>query len=138
MDDDRRAGRTDRQRDGDAAEDLVASRLAAAGWTILARNVRIGRGEIDIVAVDPGPPPALVVVEVRWRRGRDFGLPEETVDWRKRRHVRMAAFGLLDRGLPDGRDLPTLPLRFDLVVVEPPPRPGGEPRVRHHRHVIGG
>ena len=130
--------RTDRQRAGDAAEDLVAERLAAAGWTIVARNVRVGRGELDLIAVDPGPPAALVVVEVRWRRDRSFGLPEETVDWRKRRHVRMAALALLDRGLPDGRPLPPLPLRFDLVVVEPPARPGEDPRVRHHRHVVDG
>jgi hypothetical protein len=52
--------------------------------------------------------------------------------------VRLAALALLDRGLPDGRELPALPLRFDLVVVEPPSRPGQEPRVRHHRHVVGG
>ena len=35
--------------------------------------------------------------------GRDFGLPEETVDHRKRARVRAAAYGLLERGsLPDG------------------------------------
>ena len=65
-------------------------------------------------------------------------LPEETVDWRKRRHVQLAALALLDRGLPDGTPLPPLPLRFDLVVVEPPVAPGDAPRVRHHRHVVDG
>jgi putative endonuclease len=123
--------RTAAQRAGDAAESLVAARLARAGWTILARNVHVGRHEIDLVAVDPGPPAALVVVEVRWRAERSFGLPEETVDHRKRVRVRAAAYGLLDRGtLPDGSALPRLPLRFDLVVVEP----GG--RIRHHRHAM--
>jgi putative endonuclease len=125
--------RTPAQRSGDAAEDLVASRLVEAGWTILARNVHIGRHELDLVAIDPGPPPALAVIEVRWRRSRDFGLPEETVDHRKRVRVRAAAYGLLDRGVtPGGLTVPRLPLRFDLVVVEPGER-GGEPRVRHHR-----
>jgi putative endonuclease len=125
--DDRR--RTKAQRAGDAAEALVAERLVAAGWSILARNVHVGRHEIDLVGIDPGPPPTLVVVEVRWRGARDFGLPEETVDHRKRVRVRSAAYGLLDRGvLPDGSPLPRLPLRFDLVVVEP-----GD-RLRHHRH----
>lgn len=135
MDDADPPGRTEQQRAGDAAESLVAERLTAAGWTILARNVRVGRAELDLVAVDPGPPAAVVVVEVRWRRSRSFGLPEETVDWRKRRHVRMAGLAILDRGLPNGEPLPRLPLRFDLVVVEPPLRIGGEPRVRHHRHL---
>jgi putative endonuclease len=119
------------QRAGDAAESLVAERLEAAGWSVLARNVHVGRFEIDLVAVDPGPPSALVVIEVRWRGDRGFGLPEETVDHRKRVRVRAAAYGLLDRGsLPDGRPLPRLPLRFDLVVLEP----GG--RLRHHRHAL--
>jgi Predicted endonuclease distantly related to archaeal Holliday junction resolvase len=123
--------RTDAQRSGDAAEALVADRLTAAGWTILARNVHVGRYELDLVAVDPGPPPALVAVEVRWRAGRDFGLPEETVDHRKRSRIRAAAYGLLERGaLPDGSLLPHLRLRFDLVVVEP-----GD-RMRHHRHAM--
>jgi putative endonuclease len=130
--------RTVGQRAGDAAEELVAVRLAAAGWTILARNVRVGRGELDIVALDPGPPAALAVVEVRWRRDRAFGLPEETVDWRKRRQVRLAALALLERGLPDGQPLPQLPLRLDLVVVEPSTNPADEPKVRHHRHALGG
>jgi putative endonuclease len=123
--------RTAAQQAGDAAETLVAARLADAGWTVLARNVHVGRHELDLVAVDPGPPAALVVVEVRWRAGRDFGLPEETVDHRKRVRVRAAAYGLLDRGvLPDGSPVPRLPLRFDLVVVEP-----GD-RLRHHRHAM--
>ena len=48
--------------------------------------------------MDPGPPPALVVVEVRWRARRDFGLPEETVDGRKRARLHRAAFALRDGG----------------------------------------
>ena len=125
------SGRTAAQLAGDTAEELVAARLSEEGWTVLARNVHVGRHELDLVAVDPGPPQALVVIEVRWRSGRDFGLPEETVDHRKRARVRAAAYGLLDRGtLPDGQPVPRFPLRFDLVVVEP----GG--RLRHHRHAM--
>jgi hypothetical protein len=59
-----RATSTAAQRIGDAGEALIASRLEGAGWTILARNVRVGRDELDLVAIDPGPPRALVVVEV--------------------------------------------------------------------------
>ena len=119
--------RTPAQRAGDAAESFVAASLLAAGWTILGRNVHVGRQEIDVVAVDPGPPPALVVVEVRWRGRRDFGLVEESVDGRKRTRIHQAAYALLDRG-----GMPHLPLRFDLIVVEPDPG-GGKPRMRHHR-----
>ena len=123
--------RTAAQQAGDAAETLVADLLTAAGWTILARNVHVGRHEIDIVAVDPGLPAALVVIEVRWRTSRTYGLAEETVDHRKRVRIRAAAYGLIERGtLPDGSPVPRLPLRFDLVAVEP----GG--RLRHHRHAM--
>ena len=125
--------RTQAQQAGDAAESLVLGRLVEAGWTVLARNVHVGRHELDLVAVDPGPPRALVIVEVRWRASRGFGLAEESVDYRKRGNVRLAAYGLLDRGLlPDGARLPRLPIRFDLVVVEPG-EGGGDPRIRHHR-----
>jgi len=121
--------RTAAQSAGDDAEAFAAAQLRTLGWRVLARQVRVGRAELDLLAIDPGPPPALVVVEVRWRSRRDFGLAEETVDGRKRARLHRAAFTLRDIGqLPDGTRLPSLPLRFDLLVVEP----GG--RLRHHRH----
>lgn len=128
--------RTLAQRAGDAAEDAVAARLAAQGWRLLGRRIRAGRSELDIVAVDPGPPGALVIVEVRWRRRRDFGLPEETVDHRKLGQLRAGAGRLLEVGrLADGTLLPGLPVRLDLVVLEPSSAPGGPARVRHHRGI---
>src|SRR3954462_2009059 len=104
---------------GDAAEALVAARLSAAGWFILARNLRLGRDELDLVAVDPGPPPWLVVIEVRRRGRRDFGFAEESLDYRKRKALRRAIAALRDVPvLPDGTPLPPLPLRVDLVAVD--------------------
>jgi putative endonuclease len=129
--------RTAQQHAGDEAEELVARSLTRAGWRILARNLRLGRQELDLVALDPGPPPEVVIVEVRWRADRAFGLPEETVDWRKRRQLRRARAQLLDSALP-GLPIPRdLPVRVDLVVVEPP-LAGTVPRLRHHRHALGG
>ena len=123
---------------GDAAEAVVAARLVALGWILLGRRVRAGRGELDLVLIDPGPPPALAVVEVRWRASRAFGLPEETVGRSKRAHLRTAVARLLDAGrLPDGTRLPHLPIRVDLVAVEPARTPGEAPTIRHHRAVLG-
>jgi putative endonuclease len=130
-----RATSTAAQRIGDAGEALIASRLEGAGWTILARNVRVGRDELDLVAIDPGPPRALVVVEVRRRSRRDFGYAEETVDHRKRATLRRAVAMLLERGiLPDGRRVPALPIRIDLVALDV--AADGRPSVRHHRAAI--
>ena len=121
--------RTVAQRAGDGAEAAVAAHLATLGWSILGRQIRVGRAELDLLAIDPGPPPALVVVEVRWRARRDFGLAEETIDGRKRARLHRAGFVLRERGeLADGTRLPALPLRFDLIVLEP------AARLRHHRH----
>jgi putative endonuclease len=123
--------RTAAQQAGDTAEALVAERLEAAGWAILGRKVRIGRAELDLVAVDPMAP-ALVVVEVRWRSRRDYGLAEETIDRAKLARLRAAAFALIEIGHIGDLPLPRFGLRLDLVVVEP-----GE-RIRHHRHVGAG
>lgn len=131
--------RTLNQQRGDAAEDLVAGRLRAVGWTILARNLHVGRSEVDLLAIDPTPPGRLVLVEVRWRKGTAFGLPEETFDPRKRGHLRTALAQLLAVGrLPDGRALPRLHVAGDLVVVGPPVRAGDPPEIRHHRDVLTG
>jgi putative endonuclease len=103
-----------RQKLGQAAEDLVATRLAAAGWRIVARNARSRHGELDIVALDGR---ALVFVEVKaGRAGSSFG-PERpilAIDRRKQLQVRrLAAAWLAER--------PDLPLyeeiRFDAVGV---------------------
>ena len=119
---------------GREAERAVAERLAMAGWRTLATNVRVGRGELDLIAIDPGPPAELVVVEVRWRRRRDFGLAEETLDRRKRLALRRAIGTLLATGaLPDGTGLPRLSVRVDLVAVDLDA--SGRPSVRHHRGI---
>jgi len=122
------------QRIGDAAEQLVAERLVAAGWLILGRNVRLGRDELDLVGVDPGPPRSLVVVEVRMRSRRDFGVAEETLDHRKRAALRRAIGVLRARGaLPDGTALPSLSLRVDLVAIDE--GLDGRASIRHHRGI---
>jgi putative endonuclease len=121
--------RTAAQRAGDAAEANVAAYLAEMAWQILGTHVRVGRAEIDIIATDPGPPATLAIVEVRWRAGRAFGLPEETIDRKKRVRIHAAGHLLRELGaLPGGVLVPRLPLRFDLVVLEP-----GD-RLRHYRH----
>lgn len=60
--------RTQAQRLGDAAEDAVADQLTAAGLSVLGRNLRFGRNEVDLLAIDPGPPATLV--SAGWSRHR--------------------------------------------------------------------
>ncbi len=49
---------------GRGAEDAVARRLEGLGFTVLARRLRTGAGEIDLVVADAG---RLVFVEVKAR-----------------------------------------------------------------------
>ena len=69
--------------------ELAARRhLESLGYAIIGMNARCGRHEIDIVAEQDG---ALVFVEVRARRGRAFGAPEESITPHKRRQMLKAA-----------------------------------------------
>jgi putative endonuclease len=103
-----------RQRLGRAAEDLVASRLAEAGWEILERNARTRHGELDLVALDNR---SLVFVEVKaGRAGSAFGpeRPVLSVDFRKQARIRRLATAWMG----GRRDLPRYDrIRFDAIGV---------------------
>jgi len=111
-----------RQEHGTLAEDAAVGYLRELGWTIVARNVKVGRDEIDVVAIDPGPPAQLVCVEVRSATSAAFGTPEERVDRPKVGHLYRAMWALKTES--------RLPRRIDLVVVD---GRGGATAVRHLR-----
>ena len=68
--------RLSRRQVGDRGEKLAADYLRSRGYDIIESNFRCREGEIDIVARKGE---TLVFVEVRTRRGRDFGTPEESI-----------------------------------------------------------
>ena len=131
-----------RDRSGRRGEALVAAHLGSIGWTVLARRLHVGRDEIDLLAVDPGPPRAVVVVEVRTRTSSRYGTAEESVDRRKIARLYRAAAALRALGtLPGGAPLPRGPWRVDVLTVDDAPAiaPGaGGPTIRHHRAVEPG
>ncbi len=69
---------------------MVATYLESRGWTVLHRNFRSGRKEIDLVALRDG---VVAFVEVRTRRSIAYGHPFETIGRRKREAIREAAEG---------------------------------------------
>jgi putative endonuclease len=103
-----------RQRLGRTAEDLVATRLAGAGWEVVERNARTRHGELDLVALDG---PTLVFVEVKaGREGSQFGpeRPVLSIDFRKQRRVRRLATAWMS----ERRNLPRYTeIRFDAIGV---------------------
>lgn len=95
---------------GADGETRAAAYLAASGYRILDRNVRVDRVEIDLVAARGA---LLVFVEVKTRRSRAAGAPEEAVDFRKReRLVRGALAWIAARGWRARR------VRFDVIACE--------------------
>jgi putative endonuclease len=95
---------------GNFGERVAASHLEAKGYQILERNWSTREGEIDIIA---SRGPDLVFVEVKSRRGRTMGTPEESITGRKATHVRAAAAAYSQQH-PDAPPN----LRIDVVVLE--------------------
>ena len=95
---------------GAQGEACAVAHLERRGLRILARNVRSGGVEIDVIAARG----ALVVfVEVKTRRSRRAGLPEEAVDARKQARLVAGAAAWL-------REHPGLAarIRFDVISCE--------------------
>lgn len=117
---------------GRAGEDAAAAFLEARGLTVMDRNVRFGREEIDLVCFEPTPDGAsgtIVVVEVKARRGAGFGPPEAAVD----RAKQQAVMRVTEAYLHERRLMPT-PVRFDVVAVT---FAGDQPRVVHFPNAFG-
>ena len=110
-----------RHRLGSLGEEAAARALRKAGLKILERRFRVRAGEIDLIA-KLGE--LIVFVEVKTRRGTDFGYPAEAVTATKRRRLARVALHYLTRhGWLDR------PSRFDVVEVI-----AGGDEVRSVRH----
>lgn len=99
---------------GKAGEDLAAGFLEAKGYTILDRNYRFLKAEVDIVALN-FEQPELVFVEVKTRTyaGPDAPLPEESVSAAKQNLIFRAADAYIYE-----KQMRTVPIRFDIVAVQ--------------------
>jgi putative endonuclease len=99
-----------RQGLGRRGEELAVAHLRAQGWAIVARNVRYPEGELDIVSERGG---RIAFVEVRTRRGRAYGSPEESITIHKRRRLLLAAQRYLQEHALEHADW-----RIDLAAIE--------------------
>ncbi|MEZ5002773.1 MAG: YraN family protein [Chitinophagales bacterium] len=77
------------QRNGLLGEQAACNFLKEQGYTIIYRNWRTGRLEVDIICFDPMK--TLVFVEVKARSSKHFGAPGNFVDAKKRQHLMAAA-----------------------------------------------
>ena len=93
---------------GQSGEQLAAVFLESRGYTILHRNWRYSRYEIDIIAEKEG---VLHIVEVKIRSTQNFGFPEETVTRKKFHSLLQAADEFLHRN-PRYRHV-----QYDIVAI---------------------
>jgi putative endonuclease len=77
---------------GSGGETLAAQWLIRQGFTILKRNFRYSRYEIDIVA---SRNKILHIIEVKCRRSHNYGRPEESVSRKKLEHILQGGTGWL-------------------------------------------
>ena len=69
---------------GKVGEEMAREYLEKKGYKIIDQNYKTKYAEIDLVAKKGNE---LVFVEVRTKKGEDFGTPEETINKRKMRKV---------------------------------------------------
>lgn len=94
---------------GELGERIAERWLRARGWRVVQRRFRSGHRDIDLVVEQDG---LVAFVEVKARRGDQFGGPVEAVDWRKQRELGRSARVWIDR---HGRHREAY--RFDVIGV---------------------
>ena len=99
-----------RRQTGMLGEKIACDFLGKNGYEIIANNYRCPDGEMDIIARERD---TLVFIEVRTKRSRVFGSPEESITPLKKEKLRAVAEHYL-------QSLNSLPVswRIDLVAVE--------------------
>ena len=108
---------------GKWGENLAAEYLQDKGYEILERDWKSGHHDLDIVAKEDD---TLVVVEVKTRRNRLFGDPEEAIDYKKRMSLQSA----INHYVKTHR---TNTVRFDIISIVG--TIGSKPEIDHIKDV---
>ena len=93
---------------GKKGEEEAVRYLIQKGYSILHRNWRSGKKELDIVAIYDN---TLVVIEVKTRRDVLYGNPEDAVNGQKIRKIVSSTDAYIRRSAID------LPVRFDIITM---------------------
>jgi putative endonuclease len=97
---------------GRRAEEAAYRYLASQGLTLLERNFRHRRGEIDLIMREKT---CIVFVEVRYRSSPRYGSALESVDRRKQEKLVMTAQHYLQTHARAAQQT----ARFDVISIEP-------------------
>ena len=104
-----RGGRDLNKKIGDRGEEIALQYLLHQGYSLVERNYRTRYGELDLILRHDD---TLVFVEVKLRRGKNFGEPLEAVTERKQATIRAIAEQYLAEEEPEFEEA-----RFDVVGI---------------------
>jgi putative endonuclease len=93
---------------GKWGEALAAEYVEKQGYEILERDWKSGHHDLDIIAKDED---TLVIIEVKTRRNRLFGDPEEAIDYKKRLSLQSAINHYVKSHHINA------PVRFDVISI---------------------
>ena len=110
---------------GQWGEDLAAAYLQGKGYQIVERDWKSGHRDIDIIARDEAG--IIVFVEVKTRRSRVFGEPEESIDFRKLQSLQQTINHYIKFHRISGE------MRFDIISIVG--TIGSEPEINHIKDV---
>jgi putative endonuclease len=96
---------------GSWGEWIALRYLLRRQYDVLARNWRIGRGELDLIAYQG---PSLVIIEVKTRRRSPLDMsPEFNLTEAKMTQLEYLAHAFVGR-----HEMVDVPVRFDLIAIE--------------------
>ena len=90
-------------------EDMAVAYLQGKDYTIIERDWKSGRRDIDIIAKDETG--TFIFVEVKTRRNRVFGEPEEAIDYKKMQNLQQAINHYIKYHQINGE------VRFDIISI---------------------
>lgn len=101
-----------RRETGILGENLACAFLAKNGYEIIERNYRCREGEIDIIARQQD---TLVFIEVRTKKSKVFGSPEESITQVKKERLRIVAerYGQEHEDLPESWRIDVMGIQLD-------------------------
>lgn len=100
-----------RQALGTTGEDQALQYLKNKGYVLIGRNLRLFRGEIDILMLDRRSKNTLVIVEVKTKSSGDFGLAADMITLKKKGKLLQLAKALWQK-------FPQRNIRIDVVAID--------------------
>jgi len=93
---------------GEKGENIACEYLLNKGFTLIEKNWRFKRTEIDIIAKEKD---TVVFIEVKTRSNTKFGFPEVFVSVKKQKDICFAANHYLESNNLDNK------VRFDIIAI---------------------